>query len=46
VYTNNGFFDGRRAVGKPIKSGGAVWKNAVYLFQIWDCKAAVTMREG
>jgi hypothetical protein len=35
------------AVGKPIgKREGAVWKNAVYLLQIWNCKAAVTMREG
>jgi hypothetical protein len=40
-------FGGRRAVGKPVRrSGGAVWKNAVYLFQIWNCNAAVTMTEG
>jgi hypothetical protein len=46
VSTNDGYFEGRRVVGKPRgKKEGAVWKNAVYLLQIWNSKAAVTKRE-
>ena len=47
MSTNDGCLGGRRAMGKPIgRREGAVWKNAVYLLQIWNCKAAVMMREG
>jgi len=46
VSTNDGCFKGRRVVGKPRgRRESAVWKNAVYLLQIRNCKAAVTMRE-
>jgi hypothetical protein len=45
VSTNDGCFGGRRAVGKPRgRREGAVWKNAVYLLQIWNRKAVVMMK--
>jgi len=47
VSTNNRYIGVRKAVGKRRgRKEGAVWKNTVYLLQIWNCKAAVTVTEG